>query len=53
MIGARFADMPFIHCKQEVSYSRRLRDAINARVEIMETRCCDVAFSTSHIQAIT
>lgn len=36
MIAARFADMSFIHCKREVSYCRRCRDALDAKVIVEE-----------------
>lgn len=34
MIDARFADMPFIRCEQEISYYYRLLEAIDARMEV-------------------
>lgn len=36
LAGKGFADMPLFWCEQELTHSRRLRDAIDAYVEVAE-----------------
>lgn len=35
-MDTRFADMPFLRCKEELYYCRTLQDAINADREVTE-----------------
>lgn len=53
MINARFAETPFIRCGKDVSYCRRLRDAIDAKGEVKtEVRSWKVDSLTSPLRAV-
>lgn len=43
VIDARSANMPFICCEQELSYCRKLREAIDVKMEVIGRQCATIS----------